>query len=84
MYESSNLGVVMNTNDFVFQDGSKVEVGTKYHIHVNDQTKVETYMTGEDHFVTSKTIFRMRGDTTFGEYKKLNPKKETDIMDQTF
>ena len=79
-----NAGVVMNTNDFVFQDGSKVEVGTKYHIHVNDQTKVETYMTGEDHFVTSKTIFRMRGDTTFGEYKKLKPAKKRQIYASPF
>tara|TARA_Y100000592_G_scaffold21688_1_gene33460 strand:+ start:7980 stop:8819 length:840 start_codon:yes stop_codon:yes gene_type:complete len=70
-----SVGVVKNTNDFVFEDGTKVEVGTPYHIHLNDFTKVEVYMTENKHQVNSKTIYRMVGDTTFGEYKKVKPFK---------
>ncbi len=70
-----SAGVVRSTNDFVFEDGTKVEVGTPYHIHVNDFTKVETYMTKNKHQVNSKIILRMVGDTTFGEYKKVKPFK---------
>ena len=79
-----SAGVVENTKDFVFEDGTKVEVGTPYHIHVNDFTKVETYMTENKHQVNSKTILRMVGDTTFGEYKKVKPFKTKQTYAEPF
>ena len=79
-----SVGVVQNTNEFVFEDGSKVETGTPYHIHVNDFTKTETYMTEKKHQINSKTIFRVVGATLFGQYKKVKPFKTKQIYAKPF
>ena len=68
---AESAGVVNDTRDFVFTDGSMVAVGTPYHIHINDNNKGEIYMTGEKHTNKSKIIYRNIGNTTLGEYTRI-------------
>tara|TARA_B100000424_G_scaffold266720_1_gene258349 strand:- start:1983 stop:2738 length:756 start_codon:yes stop_codon:yes gene_type:complete len=67
-----SAGVVNDTRDFVFTDGSMVAKGTPYHIHINDNNKGEIYMTGEKHTNKSKIIYRNIGNTTLGEYTRIS------------
>ena len=68
----NSAGVVNDTRDFIFRDGSRVAVGTPYHIHTNDNDKTEIYMTGEKHTGKSKIIFRQVGNTILGDYTRVN------------
>lgn len=79
-----NAGVVEDTRDFFYQDGYPVEKGTPYHIHIDDYQKAETYMTGEKHKPNSVIIYRRKGNTTFGQYKKIKPSRKKQEYLQPF
>tara|TARA_X000001036_G_scaffold141429_1_gene134293 strand:+ start:4347 stop:5036 length:690 start_codon:yes stop_codon:yes gene_type:complete len=53
--------VVRNTNEFIYLDGSKVGVGTRYHIHINNINKEDVIMTGESHNKKSERILQLNG-----------------------
>ena len=65
----NNAGVVKNTDEFVYEDGSKVPKGIEYHIHISNKTKEQLYMSGGVHDRTSENIFRKKGDTILGQYR---------------
>ena len=70
-YNIDNAGVVNNTNEFIYSDRTMVERNTPYHIHIDPDTKKETYMTEAKHEPQSVKIFRVNGNTLLGQYRKL-------------
>ena len=69
-----NAGSVQSTNDFIYRDGTKVPVGTPYHIHIDNISKDEVYMTGGVHDSSSEIITRLNGGTTLNQYKQAKTK----------
>lgn len=67
-YNINNAGVVEDTRDFVYEDGTRVARGTEYHIHIDPDTKRETYMTEKIHKFESMKIIRVNGSTLLGNY----------------
>jgi uncharacterized membrane protein YgcG len=74
-YNINNAGVVTDTRDFVYDDGTYVERGTEYHIHIDPDTKEEVYMTEGVHSHESETITRVNGATLLGQYIGIRGKK---------
>ena len=70
-YNINSAGVVQDTRDFVYQDRKIVPRGTPYHIHIDPDTKKETYMTEATHQPETEQIFRVRGATVLGQYVRL-------------
>ncbi len=70
-YNINDAGVVEDTRDFVYEDGTRVARGTEYHIHIDPDTKRETYMSEGVHAFESEKIFRVNGDTLLGSYIKI-------------
>ena len=70
-YNINNAGVVQDTRDFVYTDGKIVPRGTPYHIHIDPDTKKETYMTGGIHQPETEIIIRVRGATLLGQFVKI-------------
>ena len=70
-YNINNAGVVQHTNEFLYADRTMVPRGTPYHIHIDPDTKVETYMTEGVHSPQTETIYRVQGATLLGQYKRL-------------
>ena len=70
-YNINDAGVVEDTRDFVYEDGTRVARGTEYHIHIDPDTKRETYMTEGVHKFESEKILRINGNTLLGSYIKI-------------
>lgn len=70
----NNAGSVQSTNDFIYRDGTKVPAGTPYHIHTDNISKDEVYMTGGVHDSSSEIITRLNGGTVLNQYKQAKTK----------
>ena len=62
---------VTKPNEFSFLDGTILAQGIPYHVMFESDTKTEFYMTGEKHMSDSEFIVRIKGETSFGQYKRL-------------
>ena len=70
--ESNKLLVeIWKPNEFSFLDGTILAQGIPYHVMFESDTKTEFYMTGEKHMSDSEFIVRIKGETSFGQYKRL-------------
>jgi len=65
---------VTKSNEFTRFDGSIVPSGITYHIKYNGETKTELYLTGERFTDDSIGLIRIKGESTFGQYKRLRGK----------
>ena len=58
-------------NEFSTLDGSILPSNTPYHIFYDGTDKSEFYRTGRRYTNNSQPILRLKGETSFGQYKRL-------------
>tara|TARA_B100002019_G_C21130182_1_gene527878 strand:- start:75 stop:869 length:795 start_codon:yes stop_codon:yes gene_type:complete len=58
-------------NEFSTLDGSIIPSNTPYHIFYDGVDKSEFYRTGRRYTNNSQPILRLKGETSFGQYKRL-------------
>lgn len=58
-------------NEFVTIDGAIIPDGTPYHIDFDGVLKEEYYFTGTRFSSDSQSIYRIKGESAFGQYKRL-------------
>ena len=61
---------VTKPNEFTRFDGSIVPSGITYHIKYDGEAKTELYLTGERFTDESIGLVRIKGESTFGQYKR--------------
>lgn len=65
---------VTKPNEFTRFDGSIVPSGITYHIEYDGEAKTELYLTGERFTDESIGLVRIKGESSFGQYKRLRGK----------
>ncbi len=65
---------VTKPNEFTRFDGSIVPSGITYHIKYDGEAKTELYLTGERFTDESIGLVRIKGESSFGQYKRLKGK----------
>ena len=62
---------VTKPNEFTRFDGSIVPSGITYHIKYDGEAKTELYLTGERFTDESIGLIRIKGESSFGQYRRL-------------
>ena len=73
-FESTEVPSFIGTaksNEFTTIDGVVIPSGTDYHISYDGVDKSEIYRTGKNYTSESELILRIKGETSFGQYKRL-------------
>ena len=68
---------VSEANEFSKLDNSILPSGIPYHIFFDGVLKTENYFTGLNFTDESEAIIRIKGESSFGQYKRLKGKLET-------
>ncbi len=68
---------VTKSNEFSLLDGSILPSGIDYHIDYNGEKKTESFYTGKKFTSESEAMIRLKGETTFAQYKRLKGKLKT-------